>query len=207
MYQIIKSGSKGNCVIYHNSIVVDIGIPFALIKKHLETIKIVLLTHEHRDHLNIQTLKRMQQEKPKIRIGCCFYLKEKLNGLRNVDVFHFGNIYNYNLFKVMPGKLYHDVPNCFYRIFKNNTKIFHATDTAHLKGITAKNYDLYAIEHNYCEERAVEIIEAARKAGKYTHVMGSIKSHLSEQQSHRWLMDNMSKNSQIIRLHESDTFF
>ena len=41
----------------------------------------------------------------------------------------------------MPIKLYHDVPNCGYRIFINDKKIIYMTDTKTLEGITAKNYD------------------------------------------------------------------
>ena len=122
-----------------------------------------------------------------------------------IDILEIGQWYNYGLFKVAMGKLYHDVPNCFYRFDFDGYKIFHATDTAHLKGITAKNYDLYALEHNYCEEKAMQIIKEATLEGRFTHVLNSINTHLSEQQAHEWLLNNMKEESRIVRLHESST--
>ena len=45
MYKIINSGSDGNCVIYHNSIAVDMGIAFKQIKPYLYDLKLILLSH------------------------------------------------------------------------------------------------------------------------------------------------------------------
>ena len=117
-----------------------------------------MLTHEHKDHINIDTLKKLRFERPRLRIGCCIWMLKHLKGLKNIDVFEIGNIYDYELFKIIPIKLYHDVSNCGYRILTNNSKIIHATDTAHLNGIEAKGYDLYALEHNYDEDTIKEIM-------------------------------------------------
>ena len=97
--------------------------------------------------------------------------------------------------------------NCGYRIFTENYKIFHATDTAHLQGITAKNYDLYAIEHNYDEWKVQNAIEEARKEGKYCHAIGSIETHLSWQQAREFINQNKKENSEILELHQSKSFY
>ena len=97
--------------------------------------------------------------------------------------------------------------NCGYRIFTENYKIFHATDTAHLQGITAKNYDLYAIEHNYDEWKAQNAIEEARKERKYCHAIGSIETHLSWQQAREFINQNKKENSEILELHQSKSFY
>lgn len=205
MIKVISSSSRGNAILYNNITLVDIGVPYSKIKP-FKGIQVIFLTHTHGDHLNLATLKRIAKERPKIRIACGVWMLEKLKGIKNnIDILEFGKWYDYGLFKVAIGKLYHDVPNCFYRFDFNGYKIFHATDTAHLEGIGAKDYDLYALEHNYCEEKAQQIIEEAMMNGEFTHVSQSINSHLSVQQAHEWLLKNMKKDSKVVRLHESST--
>lgn len=203
MYKVIKSGSTGNAVIYHNSIMVDCGVTFASVLPFLYDIQIILLTHVHKDHFNIKTLKKIQSERPTLRIGCGEWLENELKGFKNVDIYEIGQIYDYNAFKISPIKLYHDVPNCGYRIFKDNTKIIHATDTAHLQGITAKDYDLYAIEHNYNEDTVYDVIEYKTLNGEFTHEKGAINSHLSEQQARDFIFKNAGTKYEVLRLHES----
>lgn len=203
MYKVIKSGSTGNAVIYHNNIMVDCGVTFASVLPFLYDIQIILLTHVHKDHFNIKTLKKIQSERPTLRIGCGEWLENELKGFKNVDIYEIGQIYDYNAFKISPIKLYHDVPNCGYRIFKDNTKIIHATDTAHLQGITAKDYDLYAIEHNYNEDTVYDVIEYKTLNGEFTHEKGAINSHLSEQQARDFIFKNAGTKYEVLRLHES----
>ena len=206
MIKVISSSSKGNAILYNSVALVDIGVAFARLKAHLADIKVVFLTHQHSDHLKIKTLQALCKQKPSLRIACGAWMVDLLDGIKNpIDVLEFGQWYSYGSFNVAMGKLYHDVPNCFFRFDFNGYKVFHATDTAHLKGISAKGYDLYALEHNYCEEKAELIINEAKKTGVYTHVIHSINSHLSVQQAHEWLLRNMKKDSKVVRLHESST--
>ena len=130
-------------------------------------------------------------------------MKEYVVGIKNVDFYEIGQMYNYGSFSVSPIKLYHDVPNCGYRIFKDGKKILHATDTAHLDGITAVGYDLYAIEHNYNEDTVFYSIAKKQSRGEYAHQVGSINSHLSEQQARDFIFKNKADYSQVLRLHES----
>lgn len=118
MYNIISTGSKGNAVIYFDSILIDCGVPYSHIKPYIDKIQIVLLTHQHSDHINMSTIKQIQFNRPSIRFGCGAFLSEILSCVRNVDVFEAGKIYNYGLFKISPIILYHDVLNFGYRILK-----------------------------------------------------------------------------------------
>ena len=204
---VIGSGSSGNAVIYFKSILVDCGVSFKALQPYLKEIQIVLLTHIHSDHLNLRTLQKMQSLRPTLRIACCSWLVEELPNLKNIDVLEIGKMYNYGSFKVSPVKTYHDVPNCGWRIFKDDFKIFHITDTAHLEGITARNYDLYAIEHNYCEEKVEKAIREAQAEGKYCHAIGSIQTHLSIQQANEFIEANAGANSQVLELHKSKHFY
>ena len=209
MVDVISSGSTGNSVLYFNSILIDVGVPFNKIRPYLDNLKLVLLTHIHGDHLNNKTLRRIILEKPTIRIGCCEWMKSILEvpfGFNNIDTYEIGKIYDYGKFQISPFKLYHDVPNCGYRLFKDNTKIFHATDTKTLEGISAINYDYYCIEANYSEPIALKMIAEAEAKGEFTHVKGSINSHLSEEQANDFFYKNKKENSKLIRLHETKTY-
>ena len=207
MYKVISTGSQGNAVLYNNQILVDCGVPFALIKPYLYNIQLILLTHSHKDHININTLKRIAFERPSVRIGVGKWMSKLVEGIRNVDYYNIGSLYNYGSFLISPVKLYHDVPNCGYRIYICNGKggeykIFHATDTAHLNGISAKEYDLYAIEHSYDEDTVQDTIKDKQARGEYAYEVGAINSHLSEQQARAFIFDNQGSNSAVLRLHE-----
>ena len=207
MYNIISSCSDGNSIIYFDSIMVDCGLPFSSIKQFVDKIQIVLLTHIHGDHFKINTIKKLAFERPSLRFGCGEFLYEHLQGISNVDVFEPGKVYDYGLFKVSPIVLYHDVQNFGYRIFKDNKKILHATDTYTLEGISAKNYDLYALEANYDENTIYDIINEKRSRGEYAHQIGSINSHLSRQQAQDFVLNNAGNNYEFIMLHQSKTSF
>ena len=206
--RVISSGSEGNAVVYDNAIMVDCGVTLKALNEVKRSLKIVLLTHQHGDHLKLRTLQRLQAERPTLRIACADFLLERLEGLNNIDVLQVGKLYDYVAFKVSPVKLYHDVPNFGWRIFLNNgKKIFHATDTAHLEGITAKGYDLYAIEHNYCEEYIQQAIEEAQANGEYTHAYGNINTHLSIQQARAFIEANRKESSEVLELHKSKSYY
>jgi conserved hypothetical protein len=206
--KVINSGSEGNAVIYNNAIMVDCGVSLKALSEVKRSLKIVLLTHKHSDHLKIRTLQRLQAERPTLRVACGNFLLEELPCIKNIDVLQVGKIYDYGAFKVSPVKLYHDVPNFGWRIFlPNGQKIFHATDTVHLEGISAKGYDLYAIEHNYCEEYIQQAIEEARANGEYTHAYGNINTHLSIQQARAFIEANRKESSEVLELHKSRSFY
>lgn len=205
MYKILSSGSEANAVIYHSSIMIDCGIPFSTIKPHVNDLQLVLLTHEHGDHLNISTLKKLAKERPGLRFGCGEFLLPFLEGIKNVDVYEAGKIYNYGSFKISPVKLYHDVPNFGYRIFKGEHRTLHCTDTYTLHGISAKNYDLYMLEANYDSDTIWDIIIEKESRGEFAHQRGSINSHLSRQQAQKFVLDNAGENYEFRMLHQSKT--
>jgi L-ascorbate metabolism protein UlaG (beta-lactamase superfamily) len=208
---VIATGSRGNCVIYMKSIMVDLGVSFKAIKPFIKDIEIVLLTHIHKDHWNPSTIKKLQLERPSVRFACGdFVAKElELHGIRNVDVLKLGNPepYYYTFFEVSPVKLYHNVKNYGWKIFKDGKKIIHITDTTTLDKIPAKNYDLYAIEHNYDEEKIKENILKARQKGDFSHAERAISTHLSWDQAQDFIFANTDKNHEyeVIRLHESSS--
>ena len=46
-YEIISTGSKGNCIIVENFFALDMGITYSKIKDKLSKIKMVFISHIH----------------------------------------------------------------------------------------------------------------------------------------------------------------
>jgi hypothetical protein len=46
-YEILSTGSKGNCIIVNNNILLDCGIPYKNVKQYLKDIKIIFISHRH----------------------------------------------------------------------------------------------------------------------------------------------------------------
>ena len=205
--EIISTGSHGNAVIYHNSIMVDCGISFKAVKPYLNFIQVILLSHKHLDHLNIKTLKKIQLERPSIRVGACQWMMKYLKGIDNIDLYEPNEVYNYGPFTISPFHAQHNVPNCGYRINYNGYKTIHVTDVAHLEGIEAKGYDLYAIEHNYDADTLDDYIMEAKAKGEYTHLYESTSNHLSIQQAIEFIYANKKESSEVLKLHQSSSFY
>lgn len=205
-YKIISSSSTGNAVIIKDIILVDCGVSFKKLEKYYKELKIVLLTHIHTDHFKKETLKKLAQERPTLRFACCQWLLKPLIecgvSRSNIDVLEIGKKYDYRLFKVVPIKLYHDVPQCGYRIMFDNKKILYATDTRTLEGIIAKNYDLYLIEGNYDEDEIQERIKIKQQKGMYAYEFRAKDTHLSKQQATNFLLENMGENSEYVFMHQ-----
>lgn len=201
---IIASGSKGNCEIYCNSIAIDMGIPFSKIKSYLHELNIVLLSHLHLDHFNISTIKKLSFERPSLRFACGSWMAESLKDVRNVDILELNKWYDYGQFKVSIGSAFHDIENCFFRLDVNGYKIFRVTDTGHLYKVEAKDYDLFALEHNYDAETIDENIAKIEAKGGFAYQKGAANTHLSMQQANEFIFNNRKESSQVIRLHESE---
>lgn len=77
-YNIISTGSQGNAVVLNDCVLIDCGVSFKALKEVYKNLKLVLLTHEHGDHFKPQTIKRLAQERPTLRFGCCEWLVKAL---------------------------------------------------------------------------------------------------------------------------------
>lgn len=205
-YKIISSCSTGNAVIIKDIILIDCGVTFKRLEKYYKKLKIVLLTHIHTDHFKKETIKKLAQERPTLRFACCNWLLRPLLecgvNRRNIDVLEIGKRYDYKIFKVTPIKLYHDVPQCGYRVLFDNYKVIYATDTRTLEGIAARNYDLYLIEGNYDEDEIQEIIKIKQQKGMYAYEFRAKDTHLSKQQATNFLLKNMGDNSEYVFMHQ-----
>ena len=200
-FNILNSGSDGNGVIIEDIILIDFGVSFKKLEDYYKRLKIVLLTHIHGDHFNKKTISKLAIERPTLRFGCCEWLVKDLIecgvNKKNIDVYETGKTYSYKTFKVIPIKLYHDVPQCGYKLRLGVNKLIYATDTNKIEHIEAKNYDYYFIEGNYEDEE-----ELHSRAVNDFYEDRVKKTHLSKVQATEWLMKNMGKNSKYIFMHE-----
>lgn len=205
-YKIISSCSTGNATVLRDIVLIDCGVSFKRLEQYYKNLKLVLLTHIHTDHFKKETIKRLAQERPTLRFACCEWLLDPLLECgvfrKNIDVLQIGTKYNYKLFRVIPIKLYHDVPQCGYRVFFDDFKIIYATDTKTLEGISAKNYDLYLIEANYDEDEILERIKNKQQLCQYVYEFRAKDNHLSKQQASEFLLNNMGENSEYVFMHE-----
>lgn len=212
-YKILKTGSSGNAVLLENGLLLDCGVPFKLIEPHLKKIKAVFVSHEHKDHMNISTLKRIHELRPTVRFLAGFWLKRYLDmsGIKksNIDYLSPNKTYDYNLFKIIPFILIHDVKNIGIKILdkKNKEKVLYAVDTKKIDHIRAVNYDLYLIEANYDEEKLEQNIKRDKENGLFSYGERVKETHLSIQQVSGWLLDNAGENSVYEFLHRSKNNF
>lgn len=114
-YEILATGSDGNCVIINDTLMIDCGVPYKTIEPYLEKLQLVLLTHMHGDHYNPSTIRRMAYDRPALRFGCCSWMVPALidAGVKKtqIDVFNLDKWGTYNLKKrpwISPFKLSHN---------------------------------------------------------------------------------------------------
>lgn len=208
-YNIISTGSKGNAVVINGSMLVDCGVSYSKLKKVVGGLTLVLLTHIHSDHFQPSTVKLLANTRPLLRFVCGAWLVEPLLKVgvnpSNIDIVDISKLYRYKIagvdVGVSPVMLYHDVPNCGYRIYYGSEKLFYATDTSKLDGITAKGYDLYLVEANYEEAEIQERIREKVEKGEYAYEYKVLDRHLSKQQADNFLYANMNNKSKYVYLH------
>lgn len=200
-YKIINTGSDGNCTIVNDVIALDMGVSYKRLSSYVDKLELVLLTHCHLDHFNKSTIKLLTSNRPTLKFGCCEWLVQDLIDCgvnkRNIHIYDIGIKHNYGKFSLIPIKLYHDVPQCGYRIFMNNEKLIYATDTYTLDGIKALEYDVYLIEANYINEE-----ELHSRAYNDYYENRVKRTHLSKECATNWLLENKGLNSVCEWMHE-----
>jgi Cft2 family RNA processing exonuclease len=204
-FNIISTGSQGNAVIIENSILIDCGVPFKLLEKHIKPLKLVLLTHIHSDHFNKTTIRRLALERPTLRFACGEWLVAALVDCgvpkRNIDPLKMRKSYNYKSFKVEAFPLTHNAKNCGFKLYLPTGKLIYATDTNSLDGIEAKGFDLYMIEANYMEDEIRERIAQKELNGEYAYERRVLQNHLSKEKCDRFIINNIESNGEYVYMH------
>ena len=87
MIKVIATGSTGNSYLIeanpNERLLIECGIPYKRILEGLDYnisgIQGCLISHEHKDHMNISTLKRIHELRPTVRFLAGFWLKRYLD--------------------------------------------------------------------------------------------------------------------------------
>lgn len=200
-YEVLKTGSKGNCVVIED-VMVDCGIPFSKMKDHLYDIKYLLLTHIHSDHIKPATLQKIKDLFPKITILGNYEVAQKFG----VDIIvNNGFPVETRDYVFTPVKAIHDVITTGYEWEVNDMKVCYMTDTNSYKFFENAPYDHFFIEANYDEKKLQEIGKNFTSRG-YDPVM-SAQRHASVQQAKGFYYSNRrSPESRLIELHASERF-
>jgi len=151
------------------------------------------------------TLRRLANERPTLRFACCRWLVADLVAAgvptRNIDVLEIGIMYGYGICNVIPVPLVHNAPNCGYKIHFPIGKVFYATDTNNLNGITARHYDLYMVEANYEDEVIKAKIAEKKATGEYAYEVRAMHNHLSKAKCDDFIYRNIGPGGEYVYLH------
>lgn len=208
-YKILGSSSAGNAIIYFDEILVDVGLNYSTLAPHLKNIKMILLTHAHGDHFKLPAINLIARERPDIIWITPPYLLSALSllNIKNIFVIEVNKKYKIGNYKIEAFELFHDIANIGYKITnKNGYKLIHATDTVKIDHIEARDFDLYAIEHNYDEADIHQRIKDKVNAGIFAYEVRTLDSHLSFQKAQDWIKDQKNEKSEIIKLHISSYY-
>lgn len=213
-YKVIASSSKGNAYLVHGEILIDVGVSYSTLIPYLEKIKIILLTHQHSDHFRSDVIAKIALMHPNILFISGEWLSASLRRLgvsNSLVVSTGGSFYKVNDYLIYPVELSHGdrngkVLNYGYRIIKDDHKTIHMTDTGSYEGISAKDYNVIALEANHCETLINERVEEQLENGEYSHGVLSRVYHSSLQKARQFIKDNANENTQVIMLHPSSTY-
>lgn len=204
--KIIATGSSGNAVLV-NGVLLDCGVPFKKLEPYYRGFQLVLLTHIHGDHFNESTVRKLAELRPTLRFGAGEWMLNRLHRAgvpdSRIDIYNMEQVYTYgNGFSVEAFPLLHDVQNCGYKLNLNGEKVFYATDTGSLDGISAKGFNLYLIEANYRTEELHARQKEKLESGEFSYENRAEAGHLSREQADAFLMENAISSSQFAYLHE-----
>ena len=207
-YEIIGSSSKGNCIIVEDILMLDCGVTYKKIKPFLKNIKLIFISHCHKDHLNPITIKQIAYNYPTIKFitGSKYVIQNLvLFGVNQKNIFPLKchKKYDLGLLKVKLEQLYHDTPNYALKWELNGKKGIYAVDTERIDHIVAEDYDLYLIESNYNEELLKEHINNCEDTNMLYYLDRVSKTHLSDTQCNDFLIQNMGENSVYEKIHKS----
>lgn len=126
---------------------------------------------------------------------------------KNIFILKHSRWFDLGLIKAKLEPLEHDTPNYALMFEYKTKKCVYIVDTASVENIEAKNYDLYLIESNYNEEllekHIQECINNNDSEDKLYYLNRVKNTHLSYNKCTDFLLENMGKNSEYVRIHKS----
>ena len=209
-YEILQTGSDGNCTIIDDQIAIDMGVTQKVIEPYIDRLSLVLLTHEHGDHFRPATVRAIARNRPTVSWACGEWMVPLLlkAGVRatSIHIMEMGvwNIYGPPVgMAVCAFETHHNVRNCGWKLWRSEEDtLFYATDLGDLDGIEAKNYQTYLLEANHSTAEIEAAVRAAQQTGEYSYRIKAAENHLSNEQAVEWLLENGAPWSIWIPMHQ-----
>lgn len=210
-YEVIGSSSKGNCIVVEDMLMLDCGVSYVKIKPYLKKVKLIFISHIHKDHLLPSTIQKIAYNKPTMKFVTGS--KQVVRKLDEIGVNRNNIIYLYNyswfdlgIIKLKLEPMRHDIENYGLHFKKSGKKGLYVVDTANIDNVNAKHYDLYLIENNYQTELLEKHIKECidnNDTEKLYYLNRVSKTHLSAEQCNTFLIENMSNESEFAYIHQS----
>lgn len=210
-YNIIGSSSKGNAIVLEDIILLDCGVSYTKLKPYLKKLKLIFISHSHKDHLLPAAIRKIAYNYPTIFFvtGSEEVVKKLVeNGVnkKNIFILKPRKWFDIGIAKIKLETLTHDTPNYAISIEYNNKKCIYIVDTASVENIKAKDYDLYLIESNYKRDILEEHLQTCAEEDKI-YLERVPKTHLSYEAANTFLIENMGDNSVYEYIHQSSFNF
>ena len=210
-YNIIGSSSKGNAIIVEDKILLDCGVSYTKLKPYLKNIKLIFISHVHKDHLLPTTIKHIVYNYPTIKYltGSEEVVKKLVEcgvNKKNIFILKPSKWYDLGLVKAKLEPLEHDTPNYALMFEYELKKCAYIVDTASVENIEAKNYDLYLVESNYKRDILEEHLKTCDEEDRI-YLERVPLTHLSYEAANTFLIENMGENSVYEYIHQSDYNF
>lgn len=212
-YRVICSGSTGNSVIIDN-VLIDVGLTKKiLLSKELDIditkIKYVLITHSHKDHLNLATLKALKHKTIICNKNVYDIVADKYDiGLfKEIIVVEDGDVIEFEDITFEVFNCIHDVPTQGYVLLFKDMKWLYQTDTSTLNNAPDYKYNALFIECNYCEVKFNAIINNKRTTFREATRLKENKRHSSKQHCFDFYAKRSVKNALFVKLHKSSKYY
>ncbi len=207
-YKIIKTGSAGNALLLDGRILVDCGVPYKDIEPYADSIQVVALTHEHGDHFNKSTVRRLAYEHPGIRFCAPPYMLQHLAeaevGSKSIDIALPGMMLGYKGATIAAFSVPHDVQNVGYSISIGFEDALYITDAGTVDFVPDQlvcDCDYYFIEANYQEAEIQKRIIEKEMAGVFCYERRVLDTHLSEEQARAFIARAARPDSKVLFMH------
>ena len=210
-YNIIGSSSKGNSIIVENVLMLDCGVSYSKIKEYLPKVKLIFISHVHKDHLNPTTVQKIAYNFPKIKfltgstevVQKLVKSKVPMKNIFYIETINGSRWFDLGIISIKLEPLEHDVENYCLHFDIYGKKGIYIVDTNNVDNINAKNYDLFLVENNYQESVLKRHIQECVDEGQLRYLNRVPHTHLSKSQCDDFLIKNMGKNSIFNYIHIS----
>ncbi|MGL4589457.1 MAG: MBL fold metallo-hydrolase [Mycoplasmatales bacterium] len=163
----LASSSHGNCYLYqfeNLNILIDVGLSYTKIKKTIaeygltmEEIDLILISHEHIDHIRgVEVLKKNVDIPIYLTNGT---LQALTHPLDNYTIIKAGDRLKIEELELEIISISHDANEpCGFILYSNEHKYVHITDTGYITDnimLKTQNADFYLIESNYEDDMLI----------------------------------------------------